>query len=238
MERFIFLDHPTYGRVIRDTEPNVCPHCTHRVVPEELVWSIAGSNYQHLECVYKCTNRECGHLFVATYRLVEQKHPTADAERMANAFGIKKARYELDSTWPVQVPKSAFAAELAKVSPTFIEIYNQAEEAEARGLLEVCGLGYRKSVEFLIKDYCSSEHPTEAEAIKAMPLAQCIAKYVRDPRIETVASRAAWLGNDEAHYVRKWIGKDISDLKVLVRLTCNWIESALLTRHYQNEMPR
>lgn len=35
----------------------------------------------------------------------------------------------------------------------FISIYNQALTAEKNGLTEICGLGYRKSFEFLIKDY-------------------------------------------------------------------------------------
>jgi hypothetical protein len=91
-------------------------------------------------------------------------------------------------------------------------------------------------VEYLIKDYCISEAPSNAEQIKAMPVAQCIAEYIHDPRIEAATKRAVWLGNDEAHYVRKWIDKDVVDLKVLIRLACNWIESSLLTARYRDEM--
>jgi hypothetical protein len=237
MKSFSFLDHPKFGRIGRDREPNVCPHCAHRVTPEELDWSVAGFEQDQLECVFKCPNVECGHLFIATYRAMPQD-PSTDADRLGVALGFSRGRFNLVATWPIQIPKTDFSTEIAQVSSSFVDIYHQAEEAEARGLLQVCGLGYRKSVEFLIKDYCSGEHPSDEEEIKKLPLAQCISKYLHDSRIQASASRAAWLGNDEAHYVRKWAGKDISDLKVLIKLTCNWIESAILTKQYQDEMPR
>ena len=36
--------------------------------------------------------------------------------------------------------------------------------------------------------------------------------------------------------MRKWEDKDINDLKTLIKLTMNWIESFLLTEHYKKEM--
>ena len=55
--------------------------------------------------------------------------------------------------------------------------------------------------------------------------------------VKTCAKRAAWLGNDETHFVRKWEGKDIEDLKTLIQLTINWIQSDILTRDYEEKMP-
>jgi hypothetical protein len=237
MQAFHFIDHPKFGRIGRDREPNLCPHCAHRISGEEREWSIpdAGTS-NNLECVFKCPNSDCGHLFIAIYMVAET--PVAERNEVAQALGLGRGRFELRSSWPTHVPETTFSAEIAQVSPSFVDIFNQAEEAEARKLLQVCGLGYRKAVEFLVKDFCAAEHPTEADLVKRLPLAQCISKYIDDARIEASASRATWLGNDEAHYVRKWAGQDIADLKVLIRLTCNWIESALLTRHYEQQMPR
>jgi len=42
---------------------------------------------------------------------------------------------------------------------------------------------------------------------------------------------------DGTHYVRKWEGKDIEDLKRLIQLTMNWIQSDFLTRDYEEKMP-
>jgi hypothetical protein len=50
------------------------------------------------------------------------------------------------------------------------------------------------------------------------------------------AKRAAWLGNDEIHYVRKWEDRDINDLKILIELTCGWVRNNLLTEKYMAEM--
>jgi Domain of unknown function (DUF4145) len=102
---------------------------------------------------------------------------------------------------------------------------------------QLFGRGLRKALEFLLKDYAISENPDKAEHIKQMQLAQCIGQFVSDTNIKECAKRAAWLGNDETHYTRKWETKDITDLKLLVRLTVNWIDNALLTKKYIAAMP-
>tara|TARA_R110000850_G_scaffold183823_1_gene309402 strand:+ start:158 stop:367 length:210 start_codon:yes stop_codon:yes gene_type:complete len=67
-------------------------------------------------------------------------------------------------------------------------------------------------------------------------LGACINEYVNDANVKVCASRAAWIGNDETHYVRKWGEKDINDLKTLLRLTSAWILNELLTEKYLREM--
>ena len=52
-----------------------------------------------------------------------------------------------------------------------------------------------------------------------------------------MASRAAWLGNDETHYIRKWVDKDVQNLKSLIDLTIRWIESEIETKQLLTEMP-
>jgi hypothetical protein len=52
-----------------------------------------------------------------------------------------------------------------------------------------------------------------------------------------VAKRAAWLGNDETHYIRKWEDKDLDDLKKLIKLTVLWIEMEQMTKDALVEMP-
>jgi len=60
---------------------------------------------------------------------------------------------------------------------------------------------------------------------------------VNDASVQAVAERAAWLGNDESHYVRRWEDKDIKDLKMLVRLTVNAIDNVLAKDEYLAAMP-
>lgn len=129
-------------------------------------------------------------------------------------------------------------AGVAKLSPSFVKIYNQAFTAEAAALDEIAGVGFRKALEFLIKDYCISKHPAQTEEIKKTFLGACIQKFVTDANVKKCGERATWLGNDETHYVRVWQAHDISDLKKLIRLTLNWISNELLTEEYFASMAK
>lgn len=127
---------------------------------------------------------------------------------------------------------------IEETSLSFIEIFGQVQEAEALGLTTLVGIGYRKAIEFLIKDYLCGKYPDKAEKIKKKSLGQCISDDVDDPNLKTCAERATWLGNDETHYVRKWLDRNVEDLKILLSLTKHWVSSAYLTKEYENRMPR
>jgi len=120
----------------------------------------------------------------------------------------------------------------------FPEIYAQAIAAESYGLDQVAGGGYRKALEFLVKDYCISINRDAEAEIKSSYLGVCIKKYIDNPQVKLCAERAAWLGNDEIHYERRWTDKDIVNLKELIMLTMNWIHSSILTRKYADDMPK
>ena len=134
------------------------------------------------------------------------------------------------------VPRS-FSEIIKNTSNEFCDIYNQALASESQGHLKICGVGYRKALEFLLKDYLIGLHPDKTEEIKTKFLGKCIEEYISNANIKTVAKRAAWLGNDETHYVRIWEGKDLQDLKKLIDLTVNWIEMEQLTADVMKEMP-
>jgi hypothetical protein len=119
-----------------------------------------------------------------------------------------------------------------------VEVFVQASAAEQYQLAQVAGPGCRKSLEFLVKDYCISVHPDKRDTIMATLLGPCIQTYVDDQNIKDCARMAAWLGNDETHYERRWVDKDISDLKTLIELTTNWIRNHVLTRRYLEGMPK
>ncbi|MFI5095616.1 MAG: hypothetical protein WCE50_17705 [Candidatus Acidiferrum sp.] len=124
-----------------------------------------------------------------------------------------------------------------KVSQDFCAIDAQADKAERLGFLLVAGPGYRKALEFLVKDYLCGLLPGTKEEIEKAPLAQCIAKFVKNENVKLTASRAAWLGNDETHFIRKWEDKDLQDLKGLIKLTMLWIEMEELTKNVAADMP-
>jgi hypothetical protein len=123
-----------------------------------------------------------------------------------------------------QEVEEEFPIEIKKYSKNFVTIYNQSLKAEINSLTEICGLGYRKAFEFLIKDYLIKKHPKpEHIKIKELPVSRCISEYVTSDEIKLVSHRVLWLGNDHAHYLKKWKGKTLTDLKSLINLTIRWI---------------
>jgi hypothetical protein len=114
--------------------------------------------------------------------------------------------------------------------------------AEDNALDQICGPGYRKALEFLVKDYLigyiyKEDQQKQSDVTKAF-LGAAIEKYIDQERIKQCAKRAAWLGNDETHYTRKWEDKDIHDLKSLIVMTVNYIDLTIESDRYLKEMPQ
>lgn len=198
--------------------PDECPFCHKAITPNYL--------YGHqivnmLEVLLYCPNNQCQRGFLGLYEY-------ASMEGHWNFTG--------QTTQGTIVGKD-FNDPIPLISSLFVKIYNQAYAAEQQGLLEICGVGYRKALEFLIKDYIISNLPSKKKEIEKKFLGNCISDYVDEVRIKNVAKRAVWLGNDETHYVRIWKGKNLEDLKMLIDLTIHWIEMESLTKSIEKEMP-
>ena len=116
----------------------------------------------------------------------------------------------------------------------FYEIFAATQFAEEMGLKEICGMGYRKALEFLIRDYIKLT--VDEEKTKKLTLSTCINNYIDDPKIKEAVKRAVWLGNDETHYYRTWDDKDLQDLKILLHITMNFVDSNLTLERYTKEM--
>ncbi|HEX7608601.1 MAG TPA: hypothetical protein VF370_04700 [Candidatus Cryosericum sp.] len=233
MREFSFVDIKGH-RYIRDRIPDECPICHFSVQPNEIDWALASFDSDPeamLEVIFQCPRHECQHLFIARY----WRDDGLSAIVITGAYGLRQFRLlEAVPATPVQ---PSFPLEIAKGFPSFVEVYGQALAAEAYKLDQVAGPGYRRALEFLIKDYCISQHPSDGEAIRLLLLSACIQKYVESPQVKIAAERAVWLGNDETHYERRWDSMNIENLKELIQLTVNWIHSSILTKKYQEDMP-
>lgn len=208
--------------------PDHCPACHQNMQPTFVESFLNGVRLKStwLQRVYRCANHRCGVVFLANYKQVKQSSGSH------NYYFYKHC--SPGSPIPPQVPDL-----VAKVSRSFAEIYKQASEAEHHGLTDICGGGYRKSLEFLVKDYLisiSDQIGKSEKQIKNKSLGNCIEDHIDDVKTKQIAKRAAWLGNDETHYLRKWEDKELKDLKVLLHLTMNAIENALLADEYIEQM--
>jgi len=128
-----------------------------------------------------------------------------------------------------------FNENITRISSGFVKIYGEAEFSEQENLKEICGVGYRKALEFLIKDYLINKFPDKGE-IKDKPLGKCINEMIDNSRIKEISKRATWLGNDETHYFRRWGDKDLEDLKKLIDITVHFISMEVEADRYLGEM--
>lgn len=133
----------------------------------------------------------------------------------------------INSQYPFLSKTSLFSPEISTLSPKFVEIYHQAELAENSELTELCGIGYRKALEFLVKDYAISIHSDSKEIIESSPLGKCINEYIDNPKIKALAKASTWIGNDETHYIRKHDIYNVQDLKRFIKTTVAYIEYEL-----------
>lgn len=125
---------------------------------------------------------------------------------------------------------STFSDRIEKISPKFIEIYHQSEIAENTGLIEICGMGYRKALEFLVKDYAIAFNPDNESEIRNSNLSPCISNFIDNKRIKSLAMASAWIGNDETHYTRKHEDYDVGHLKLFISAVVSHIDSELAYR--------
>ncbi len=210
-----------------DGPPSECPLCHHAIDPRYLTG--VTREYQPMgdtsvELVFQCPRPACLHAFIGRY---EGRYD----------HNVRGAMLFLRATTPYTVRLPNHPADVAAISPQFVEIHGEAAVAEERGLKQVAGCGYRKALEFLVKDFCISENPAEADAIKKQRLGDVIQERIADPNIKAMAKRATWLGNDESHYVRKWDDPDMTKLKQLIALTVSWITTHQLTKKFAQDMP-
>jgi hypothetical protein len=187
--------------------------------------SISGLYFVHIkrgvvQGLYQCANLSCHELFISTF------------ERTVGYPTYLLGRSEPLTPYEIRVPK-----EIEEISPEFTKTYKQAHRAKQTNLDKVAGAGFRRALEFLVKDYASREADEETkEKILRKTLVQCIREHVPEDGIKTVAERAAWLGNDETHYLRKWEEKDVNDLIALINSVANWIVMHLTTEELKRTM--
>ncbi len=210
MERII----PVGNNHSRYEFPDKCPIChAHGEMEVAVTSAMPGHSVQ---VVYRCAFSGCRSFFIGSY----------------DSVGGKLLNYKPQKSDPNVIPSS-----VRDLSPSFVSIYREAEDAKSHGLYQIAGPGYRKAFEFLVKDYAKSLDPVKSEQIENMFSGKVVNEFISDPRIQMVAKRALWLGNDETHYLRKWAEHDLDDLITLIRLAINWVEIERLSAQYEESMP-
>lgn len=223
------------GPSIRDFRgvPEACPQCKRgQELPNP--YAIASSNAHNCFAFYQCMFQNCRSPFFAHYF----KGP-ASSEYVLS--GTQVPNYV---EVPDDIPKI-----INELSPDYIRIYTQAHRAEQNGLDLIAGCGYRKALEFLIKDYCiklvfddkndgkiTPQQQKTIDSIKSAQLGSVINNHLGMPKVKTLAARATWLGNDETHYERRIENGDISVMKSLMKLVTHFIEAEEEAKKLETEI--
>ena len=185
--------------------------------------------HPHFEGGYIINNYESTsgvHLFVILYCTICKKH------FIAKYFGTA-GNFKLEYSFPTNQQPIMFDDVINNISPQFAVIYNQAKQAEDMGLNELVGIGYRKSLEFLVKDYLIQvQHENENE-IKSLMLGTCINK-ITDNKIQTLAKGATWLGNDETHYEKRHPNYGVDYIKLFIKTLVEFIVGENAFKEAQN----
>lgn len=198
-------------------EPGECPLCHYAIkpvllhshlLPDGMRWNISET--------YFCTH--CSRAFLSFYQSSEEKitHEGVVCTCTLSLY-----------TGPKKYMEKQFDPHVCALSPQFVKIFNQASEAESSGLDEIAGIGYRKALEFLVKDFCIHQNPDKEENIKKCFLGDCIKNYIDYPKLKTLCEKATWIGNDETHYVRKFEDRDINDLKQFISASVHFVTMEL-----------
>jgi len=126
-----------------DRFPDECSIC-HKTIIAEI--ALQGFVVQDLlEMYFRCANPRCARLFIAQYRFdpgISQGKPTQ--------------HFNFERSLPVKPKPIIVAGDISELSPSFVKIIAQAQSAEEHGLDEIAGPGFRKALEFLIKDFAIS----------------------------------------------------------------------------------
>lgn len=196
--------------------PNFCPNCGKIVAPivEYLTTSNNSDDNQFsIGLLLRCSDENCNHYFELEY---------------AGSNGMYGRTIDDHPVKQNIIPPvdDNFPAEVSEVSPIFKKTYDQALMAENIGLDQIAGVGYRKAVEFLVKDYLISVKNKPTDEIKKDFLMPAINEIDYQP-IHDLATAATWIGNDETHYVRTWQDQDIEDMKAFIRSCVFFISSDL-----------
>lgn len=207
-----------------------CPHCNVVIKPisiceynfhdpfnvlQDLAYAFASySSIKEFREILQCPS--CNSIFYASYTyVIHHDSNIGDYPECLNTI-----------VYPQNLKNKKFSEIINEISSDFIEIYNQAYQAEQSGLTTICGVGYRKSIEFLVKDYAIKNNPNSKNKIENSnyTLSQCIKDFVIDSKIKNLATASTWIGNDETHYSKKHPNHNYEDMKNFIDIMIHYIE--------------
>jgi hypothetical protein len=209
--------------------PDHCPYCNKGIdVRVKGAWIHADSfEYGNIASVlFQCPKQNCRSTFVGYYESKDHPFARFRCTEIVGGNPILKEHSKL----------------IIDSFPRYVGIYQQSEVGLSKKLEEIAGMGFRKALEFLVRDFLNLKNQESKEALESIgatkELGALLENFIESTRIKELAKRAAWLGNDEAHYFRRWEEKDVNDLILLVNLVEQYIDMDLTAEAAVKGMPK
>lgn len=215
------------GRPIELEDPNICSHC-HEINNPHSRWQVFtedSDNSNVYITAWQCSNNQCKRIFLVQYKMKSDKDFVFDRYLNGQPKG---------PDWPKPILELTDGNLISDESPSktkFIKTYLQSLEAEMSGLDELAGMGFRKAIEYLVKDWAIHKNSDEKDKIQKMWLGQVISEYF-EGELKEILERATWLGNDQAHYLKLFEEYDIEVLKELIDLIMVELDRKYKMQHY------
>lgn len=195
--------------------PSFCPRCHSAIEPVYLHGYVNDLKKNSISIFLHCN--ACKNTFISSYKLTD----------VLDSYYRTHLLADLIKSEPISITDQSFSNELKNLSPNFVRVYNQAFAAEQNELYDICGMGYRKAVEFLAKDYAIHINPNKEADIKSSYLSACINTYFDNKKLQNLATASVWLGNDQTHYEQRISDAGIKEMKAFIMALVNFIDSDL-----------
>jgi len=194
-------------------KPMLCPRCGAYVdstkVETKLFSMSADPHYGFVK--YTCTH--CKEPYIVAYE-IDYEHKRT---KFSAFFPCVSAEFENER--------------LKNISPRFISYYNQAMRAELAGDIELAATGYRMSLECLVKDYAIRELGRDRNDVSRKSLYEAIGEYLGERDLISAADVVRILGNDYAHYERRYPEHDFPILKSYMEIFIRLIDTKIMIAH-------
>lgn len=194
-------------------KPMICPYCQAYEDGTRVDSKLFGANGSSLFGIisYRCTH--CSKIYLVVYNIDKANHKATAA-----------------SVHP-SILLSYSNERIMQMSPRFIDMYNQALKAESNESIELAAIGYRASLEILIKDYAVTEKHQDKSTVAKKSLCNAIKEYLESPELVASSDVVRILGNDYAHYERKYPEQDFAILKSYMEIFIHLVETKLMIAH-------
>lgn len=130
---------------IKQERIDYCPVCHRSIEPVFLDDYLNGNGLKSsmLQRLYRCPSNQCGSLFFARYYRICPTYSRSESDIYYRFQSLEPYRYE-ERPLPELIEDNF---------TNFCKIYKQTIMADEMGLSEIIGIGLRKSLEFLIKEF-------------------------------------------------------------------------------------